>query len=359
MTGTEERGDGSSYRRFVTPPKLARGDRVALVSPSWAGAGVFPLVHERGVRVLTEDLGLEVVEYPTTRQVGASPELRARDLNAAFGDPLISAVMATIGGSDQITVLPFLDPDVIGANPKSFFGYSDNTNLLNYLWRLGMVGYHGGSTLVHLARPGGVHPMFFDSLRRALFTNETVELSPASRFTDLQPRWDDVSTLERELATTPEPGWHWHNADRVVVGPTWGGNLEILHWNLAVNRWILANEEYRGCVLILETSEDMPSASEVYFMLRDAGERGLLSQFPAVVFAKPKAWSTTSPLDEGERMAYRLDQETAVLRALHEYNPDAMAVFGPDFGHTDPQYIIPFGGQMKVDGPSRTISVTY
>ena len=31
-------------------------------------------------------------------------------------------------GDDQIKVLPFLDFDVIAANPKPFFGYSDNTN---------------------------------------------------------------------------------------------------------------------------------------------------------------------------------------------------------------------------------------
>jgi muramoyltetrapeptide carboxypeptidase LdcA involved in peptidoglycan recycling len=201
--------------------------------------------------------------------------------------------------------------------------------------------------------------MFLDSLRRALFTNDTVEIDSVERFTDLQPRWEDLSSLFVPLPTTLDPGWHWHNADRMVTGPTWGGNLEILHWNLAANRWIEVNETYAGCVLILETSEEMPSTEEVYFMLRDMGERGLLSQFPAVVIAKPKAWSPDAPLNEEHRAAFRADQEVAVLRALHEYNPSAMAVFGPDFGHTDPQLVIPYGGQMTVDGEARTISITY
>src|SRR5674476_37765 len=147
----------SNTSRLRTPPKLQAGDQVAVVSPSWAGAGVFPLVHDIGVEVLRDVLGLVPVEFATTRQVGASPEERARDLNAAFADPNIKALVAVIGGSDQLTVLPYLDADTIAANPKAFFGYSDNTNLLNYLWNLGVVGYHGGSTLVHLARPGGVH----------------------------------------------------------------------------------------------------------------------------------------------------------------------------------------------------------
>ena len=80
--------------RLRTPPKLHPGDHVAIVSPSWAGAGVFPLVQEIALRVLRDELGLVPVEYPTTRQVGASAKERAHDLNTAFADPDIKAVMA-------------------------------------------------------------------------------------------------------------------------------------------------------------------------------------------------------------------------------------------------------------------------
>jgi muramoyltetrapeptide carboxypeptidase LdcA involved in peptidoglycan recycling len=34
-------------------------------------------------------------------------------------------------------------------------------------------------------------------------------------------------------------------------------------------------------------------------------------------------------------------------------------VFGLDFGHTDPQIVVPYGGSMTVDGISRTVHVTY
>ena len=345
--------------QLLLPPKLRFGDHVAIVSPSWAGAGVFPQVHEIGLRVLRERFGLVPVEFPTTRNVGASPRERARDLNAAFGDSDIKAVMTVIGGSDQLRVLPHLDPVTLRANPKAFFGYSDNTNLLNYLWNLGIASYHGGSTLVHLARPGGVHEVSMSSLGHALFHSGTFEIKPVQQFTDLQCRWEDLSTLEDPLPTTYDEGWQWHNGNRVVTGQTWGGNLEILHWNLAVNRWILPNDAYAGCVLLLETSEDMPSADEVFFMLRNFGERGLLEQFPAVVMAKAKAWHDHAPLSAPERETFRAAQEEAVLRALETYNPEAVFVYGPDFGHTDPQYVLPYGGQMTVDGPNRRLSVTY
>jgi acetyl-CoA/propionyl-CoA carboxylase biotin carboxyl carrier protein len=70
------------------------------------------------------------------------------------------------------------------------------------------------------------------------------------------------------------------------------------------------------------------------------GERGLLAQFPAVVLGRPKAASRDSPRTPLERAAYRAGQREAVLRALAAYNPGALVVFGVDFGHTDPQWII-------------------
>ncbi len=345
--------------RLQQPPKLVPGDRVAIVSPSWAGAGVFPEVHERGLDVLRREFELEPVEYPTTRRVGASAVDRARDLTAAFCDPAIKAVMAVIGGEDQITVLPHLNSESIAAHPKAYFGYSDNTNMLNFLFRLGMSSYHGGSSLVHLARPGGPHPAHLESLRRALFDTGNYEITPVESFTDLQCDWSDLRTLERELPTEPETGWEWHNADQVVEGPSWGGNLEILHWNLAANRWIQPVEEYRGCILFLETSEEMPPAVDVFRMLRNAGERGLLAQFRAIVIAKPKAWHSHAPLEVAARAAFRREQADAVLRVMETYNPSAMVLIGPDLGHTDPQYVVPYGGHWTIDGPRRRFSVTY
>jgi muramoyltetrapeptide carboxypeptidase LdcA involved in peptidoglycan recycling len=341
------------------PAKLSTGDRVAVVSPSFAAPGKFQAKHELAMRRLRDEFGLEPVEYPTTRLLGASPKDRGADLMAAFGDPDIRAVLATIGGDDQLTVLPFLDPAVVAANPKPFLGYSDNTNLLNWLWNLGVAGYHGGSTMVHLGRPGGLHPVSTGSLRAALLTGGDVELHPVDMFSEEEIDWNDPTSLDTPGPTQPSPGWTWHQPDRVVTAPTWGGNLEILHWNLAANRWIRPVGDYAGCVLLLETSEELPSAEEVFRMLRNAGERGLLEQFPAIVAATAKATSHEHYRAPEERSRYRTEQREAILRALSDYNPTAMAVFGVDIGHTDPQWILPYGGSMTIDGPARRITAHY
>jgi muramoyltetrapeptide carboxypeptidase LdcA involved in peptidoglycan recycling len=335
--------------------KLKLGDRVAVVSPSWAGPGVYPAVHDQALGRVRDLLGLEPVEYPTTRKTGASPAERAADLMAAYADPSIRAVFATIGGSDQITVLPHLDPAPFVADPKPYFGYSDNTNLLNWLWLHGVPAYHGGSTMVHLAQGGGVDPEHLESLRAALFETADLEITPVKEFTDEELGWADPASLTTSSPRVSSPGFAWHNANRVVTGPTWGGNLEILHWNLAANRWIKPSADYAGSILLLETSEEMPPADEVFRMLRNAGERGLLEQFPALLVGTAKASTIGHRPPQEERARFRDEQRAAVLKALAAYNPSAMAVFGVDFGHTAPQWILPYGGWMTVDGPNRRV----
>ncbi len=339
--------------------KATVGNRVAVVSPSFAAPGKFPAVHELAMKRLRDEIGVEPVEYPTTRRLGASPQERADDLLAAFADPTVRAVLATIGGDDQITVLPFLDPKVVAADPKPFCGYSDNTNLLNWLWNLGIVGYHGGSTMVHLGRGGGVHPVSAGSLRAALFGTGELDLHSVDQFSEDELDWDDAALVDKPAPTIAAPGWIWHQPDRVVTGPTWGGNLEILHWNLAANRWIRPVDDYAGCVLLLETSEEMPSDSEVYRMLRNAGERGLLAQFPAVLVGTAKASNLLRRTSPEERQRYRDEQRAAIVRAFDRYNPHAMIVFNVDLGHTDPQWVLPYGGMLTVDGAARRITAHY
>jgi muramoyltetrapeptide carboxypeptidase LdcA involved in peptidoglycan recycling len=344
----------------VYPPKPRPGDRIAVISPSSGLAGLLPLPFELGLTRLEKDFGLVPVEYPATRMMGSTPRARAADIHAAFADPTVTAVMASIGGDDQITVLPLLDRELIRSNAKPFFGFSDNTNLLAYLWNTGIVGYHGASVMTELGRPGAMDPLTEESLRAALFSSGPYELRPAERFCDISRDWADPATFTAEPETRPGGGWSWHGPQRVAEGPSWGGNLELLSWLLMADREIQPDlSAYDGCVLVLETSEELPTAEEVFRILRNMGERDLLRRFPALLMARPKTWSFESPNGPEEAARYAQEQRAAVVRALAAYAPGTMAVFDVDFGHTDPQLVIPYGGSVRVDGPARRITVTY
>jgi len=342
------------------PPKPSPGDRVAVISPSAGLPGILPLPYELGLERLRKEYGLEPVEYPTTRKMGSTPQERADDIHAAFADPDVKAVIASIGGEDQITVLPLLDRELIRANPKPFFGMSDNTNLLMYLRNAGIVAYHGATVMCELGRPGAMHPQTADSLRAALFTSGEYELRPAERWNDVNRDWADPATFDAEPQTRPGSGWTWVNADRVVEGRSWGGCLEIVGWLLMADREIARDlSEYDGDVLLLETSEEMPSANEVFWTLRNMGERGLLQRFSALLTGRAKTWSFEQPNSPEEAARYATEQRKAVLRAMRIYAPNTPIVLDVDFGHTDPQLVLPYGGIIRVDGPARRITVTY
>jgi muramoyltetrapeptide carboxypeptidase LdcA involved in peptidoglycan recycling len=344
---------------FVYPEKLHPGDRVAVLSPSAGLPELFPAVFEQGLRRLQEVFALTPVEFPTTRRMNSPLEERARDVHAAFADPSIKGIIASIGGEDQIKLLKYLDSELLRANPKPFFGYSDNTNLHIFLWNLGIVSYYGGAIMVEFGRGGSMGPYTADSLRRALFERGEFEVTPAPEYTDEHGDWADSETLTRPPVMFPNAGWSWLNEGRIAEGVTWGGCLEIIDWQLLASRYILPNEVYDGCILYLETSEEMPSATYVYRLLMGMGERGLLQRFPAVLMGRPKAWSFERSGTAEEKAEYTRAQEEAVRQALQEYHPDALAVFNVDFGHTDPQCIIPNGGQVRVDGVEKRIYVRY
>ncbi|MFG2130231.1 S66 peptidase family protein [Streptomyces sp. NPDC048751] len=342
------------------PPKPSPGDRIAVISPGAGLPGLFPRPFELGLGRLRENYELEPVEYPATRKMGSTPQERADDIHAAFADPDIKAVIASIGGDDQITVLPYLDRELIRANPKPFFGMSDNTNLLAFLHRSGIVSYHGATVMTALGRPGGMSALTAESLRAALFTSGAYELRPAERWNDVDRDWADPATFDAEPESRPGHGWIWENADRVVEGRSWGGCLEILGWLLMADREIARDlSEYDGGVLLLETSEEMPSAEEVFRTMRNMGERGLLQRFSALLMGRAKTWSFERPHTPEEADRYAAEQREAVLRAMRAYAPDTTIVFDVDYGHTDPQLVIPHGGIVRVDGPARRITVTY
>lgn len=161
---------GSNARKFVYPEKLQRGDKVAILSPSMGLPERFPRVYELGLKRLREAFGLIPVEYPTTRSMWTAAEERARDVHAAFVDPEIKGIICSIGGDYEIKMLKYLDPEIISANPKPFFGYSDNTNLHIFLWDLGLVSYYGGSIMVQFGRNGAMNEHTVESLKRVLVT---------------------------------------------------------------------------------------------------------------------------------------------------------------------------------------------
>ena len=105
-----------------------------------------------------------------------------------------------------------------------------------------------------------------------------------------------------------------------------------------------------GGVLLLETSEELIAAREFGWIVRALGERGLLAP------STPCWWrdhrSPTTPAHPGRGGAPRPAARRGRRRGAR-YNPDAVIFVGVPFGHTRPQWILPYGGDVTVDGVER------
>jgi len=106
-------------------------------------------------------------------------------VNAAFADPEIRGILAVVGGEDQITVIPHLDAELERRDPKPFLGTSDNTNLHHWLWANGIASFYGGSSQVHLGAGPGVDDVHARSLRAALLTGQTLEITDPGESEDV------------------------------------------------------------------------------------------------------------------------------------------------------------------------------
>ena len=114
-----------------------------------------------------------------------------------------------------------------------------------------------------------------------------------------------------------------------------------------------------GGVLLLETSEELIPARELGWIVRSLGERGLLAAVDAVLVARPPTSNFDVRRSPDERAARRAGQRDEVITVVRRYNPEAIVVVGVPFGHTRPQWVLPYGGNVTVDGASRTLWADY
>ncbi|HRH32460.1 MAG TPA: LD-carboxypeptidase [bacterium] len=334
--------------------ELSAGDKVAVLSPSFAAPGKFPEVFELGLKRMRDIFNLEPIEYPTTRKIGASSEERAQDLISAFSDPNIKAVFASIGGNDQITYIKNLSKEVFINNPKPFFGFSDNTHFANFLWLNGIPSYYGGSVMTQFAMQGEMDPFTIKYLHYALFEHGKKELTESSEYNDEGLDWANTSNLGKKRNYEKNDGWYW-SGEIDVEGVSWGGCLESLDEMLRHDTQLPSNEEFKDVVLICETSEEIPSTDYVFRVFRALGERGILSKIKAVLVGRPKAWEFNKPQGVEEKRLYRDEQRKMIESVVNSYHSGIPIVQNLDFGHTDPQIPFPYGKRVYIESSKKRI----
>jgi muramoyltetrapeptide carboxypeptidase LdcA involved in peptidoglycan recycling len=346
--------------QFKKLQKLKPADKVAILSPSFAAPGVWPHVYELGVKRIREVFGLEPVEFPSTKKVGASKEERVRDLVEAFQDPEVKAVIASLGGDDQVTYIKNLYGEDFKNNPKIFFGFSDNTHFCNFLWLNGIPSFYGACLFTQFAMQNKMDDFTTEYIKHALFDTGEFELKQSESFNDISLEWGDVKTLTQSRTYENNEGWIWDEGkDKEVKGITWGGCLESIDELLRHNIEIPTLEQFENIIMMTETSEEMPSADYVRRVYRALGERGILNKVKAVLVGRPQAWEFDKQLNSEEKKKYKREQAETIVKIVREYNKEIPIIQNMDFGHTNPQIPIPYGGKVRVDQTNKKIFAEF
>ncbi|MFF9687618.1 LD-carboxypeptidase [Streptomyces sp. NPDC014623] len=163
---------------LARPARLRPGARVAVVSPS----GPVPAERmERGLELLRGwDLDPVVAPHaldvhPQLGHLAGSDEGRARDLQEAWCDPSVDAVLCARGGYGAHRMVDLLDwPAMRAAGPKVFVGYSDITVLHEaFALRAGFSTLHGPMVATEVFLKDAATRQ---ALRSTLFEPESVQV---------------------------------------------------------------------------------------------------------------------------------------------------------------------------------------
>jgi len=342
----------SVQRGFVRPPRLGPGSRVAALSLSSGFVTEVMNRYRAGVRQVAQEFGWEVVAAPNALRgpdfLAANPQARADDLHWALQSPDIDGMVSIIGGDDSVRLLPHLRPDLIRAHPKVFLGFSDSTVTLAQFLRAGVMAYHGPALLTDLAENGGMHPFTVRGLRRALVDPPTpFDLEAAPDWTQGGPDWADEAAQEVPRTFRPGDGWVWLQGDAPAQGHLLGGCLDVLDMLNGTPGWP-EPALWRGAVLALETSNDVPPPHQVGYWLRNYAAQGILAGAAGLILARPRTYTP----------AMVEDLHGWVRRVLNEAGrADLPVVANVDFGHTSPQLTLPLGAPVRLDPRAGRVTV--
>ncbi|MGM9603161.1 MAG: S66 peptidase family protein, partial [Faecousia sp.] len=279
---------------MIKPEKLHKGDKIAIVSLSWGGLGDESLIHRYHIAKerLEKDFGLEVVTMPHalagSQFVYEHPELRAKDFMDAFLDPSIKGIFSAIGGDDSVRILPYIDYGVIKNHPKIFMGYSDTTVSHFIMNKAGVVSYYGPSIMAEFGEYGKMFDYTADAVQNILFEDSRdYQVVSSDIWSNETLPWKEENMHKRRKTVPETHHYEVLSGSGIIKGQLLGGCIDVFPMIVGTAIWPSA-EEWKGKILLLETSEEKPGPDYLKYWLRNLGAQGILQNINGIVVGKPK-----------------------------------------------------------------------
>lgn len=296
---------------MIFPRSLRKGDKIAIIAP----AGRLPINGlDEAVKVLTS-WGLKVIlakhVYDTDNYFAGTDAARLKDLQQAFDNPSIMAVLCARGGYGVTRILEKIELEAIKKSPKWVIGFSDITALHLKLENQGIASIHG---------PMGTS-----------FTNENNHSAINSLKGLLFEGVSKVAINESGVRTGS------------VTAAITGGNLSLIMDSLGTTEEI----DTRNKILFVE--EIGEKTYKIDRMFQQLLRAGKLDKLAGLVIGH------FSEIDEGDTPFGESWQE--VIKKIAEPYSYPLA-FGFSIGHEPENMPLVMGGQyqLKVDSDSATLA---
>ena len=324
----------------MIPKKLKAGDEVRVIAPSRSmtilGDDCKKIATER-----LEALGLKVTFGKYVMEADedyliASAQHRAEDLNEAFKDKNVKAILTVIGGFNSNQILDLIDYEAIKENPKIFCGFSDITALSNSIYaKTGLVTYSGP----HYSSFGMLKGFEYELeyFKKMFFSDEEFEVVSSKEWSD------DLWFIDQENREfIPNDGMFVIN-EGTAEGEIVGGNLCTL--NLLQGTKYMPNIENK--ILFLE---DDNMAGKIFLMEFD---RNLQSLIHTPEFKTVKALV----LGRAEKDCIMTKEKWIKMIKNKPELQNIPVIAGVDFGHTTPIIAFPIGGKARLEVKDNNIKL--
>lgn len=334
---------------------------VAVVSLSYGIIGE-PFIQfevDIGLRRLKE-YGLNVQFMPNARKgvdyIKAHPEKRAEDLLQAFRDPSVDMILCALGGDDTYRLLPYLfDHGELGkaVTEKVFLGFSDTTINHFMLHKVGLCSFYGQAFLSDICELSDqMHPYTRTYFEELISTGGIREIKPSDVWYEERKQFGPDQVGIPPLSHRNQ-GFELLQGPPVFSGKILGGCIDTIHDMFNGSRYqdmptlcekyqlFPKTEDWKGRILLLETSEEKP-APETY-------QRALEYLKTAGVFDVVSGVLVGKPMDE----TYAAEYKELLIRVIDR--PELPIVCNLNIGHAMPRCIIPFGVQAVVDARKQKI----
>jgi len=322
--------------------KLKLGDSIGIFSPSAPITYSCPNRFKRSKEYL-QSKGFKIVEGSLTGKYdyyrSGSIKARAEELNALIRNPEIKCIMATIGGMNSNSILPYINYEEFKRDPKIIIGYSDVTAILLAIYaQTGVSTYYGPALVASF----GELPPFVDETYRyfkEILIDETqfpYIFETPKYWTDEQINWEtqDKSKEERENK--------WITVyEGIARGRVIGGNLNTMQgiWG---SKYMPEIKD--GDIIFIEDSlKDSGTIERSFSFLKI---NGVFDRISGIILGKHELFDD---LKTG-RKPYEI-----LLEVLGDIKLPFIADF--DCCHTHPMMTLPIGSQIELDATTKKITI--